>query len=91
MSPTCGGPQRQGLECVSPFAGAQIQLVDGSGTVVASVVTTDQGQFTLRAAPGQYALRVAVGGLYPRCEEKSIRLRKGRIVNADISCDSGMR
>lgn len=43
------------------------------------------------AAPGRYRLRAKIDGLYPRCQDAAVTIRKGRMARAEPRCDSGMR
>jgi hypothetical protein len=92
QAPACPGPQRVDQEaCVAPVGGAKVQLLRSEGEVAASAVSAADGSFTLYASPGRYRLRAEVEGLYPRCEDIAVTIRKGRMARAELRCDSGMR
>ncbi|HET7481837.1 MAG TPA: carboxypeptidase regulatory-like domain-containing protein, partial [Actinomycetota bacterium] len=56
QSPTCGGPQREGEECVAPLEGATIDIKDPGGNVVASTTTGADGYYAFSLDPGSYTL-----------------------------------
>lgn len=56
LSPTCGGPQRIGEECVGPLEGARIHVEDDNGMIVANTVTGTDGYYAFQLAPGTYRL-----------------------------------
>ncbi|HCE10277.1 MAG TPA: hypothetical protein DEQ40_17050 [Oxalobacteraceae bacterium] len=89
--PSCPGPERPGMRCVGPLAGARIQLRDGTGKIVGNAMTGADGRFELRAPAGNYRLQVRVVAAYPRCPAQPVTIREGQVARADISCDSGMR
>lgn len=91
LSPGCPGPQHPGPSCTSPYAGATVRLLDNNATVIASTITSPRGTFTLRAPPGEYAIEVAVEGLYPRCESKTVLIRRRHLAAVTLDCDTGMR
>jgi len=92
QAPACPGPQRIDQDaCVAPLAAARVQLRKAGGEVAASAVSAADGSFTLYAPPGRYRLRAEADGLYPRCEDAAVTIRKGRMARAELRCDSGMR
>lgn len=91
VAPSCPGPERPGMRCVAPLAGARIHLRDGTGKIVGNATTGADGRFELRAPAGDYQLQVHVLAAYPRCQAQPVTIRAGQVVHADISCDSGMR
>jgi carboxypeptidase family protein/thrombospondin type 3 repeat protein len=58
QAPTCGGPQREGEDCVAPLSGATISVREGdeNGPVVASTTTGSNGYYAFRLDPGNYTL-----------------------------------
>lgn len=91
VAPSCPGPVTPDRECVAPLAGVGLQLRLRSGKVLGRTVTSSEGAFTIQAPPGAYELQVEVEGLYPRCERLPVRVRKGRLAQVSLVCDSGMR
>lgn len=92
QEPACPGPQRVDQEaCVAPVDGAKVQLLRNDGAVAASAVSAADGSFTLYAPAGRYRLHAKIDGLYPRCDDLAVNIRKGRMARAELRCDSGMR
>lgn len=56
MSPTCGGPQREGQDCTAAFDGAHVKVEDDTGQVVASAVTGLDGYYSFALEAGTYTL-----------------------------------
>jgi hypothetical protein len=91
QSPAMPGPQRAGQEeSAAPLPGVTVELRGARG-VVASASTDADGGFVLRAAPGSYTVHANIDGMYPRCPDQAIAVRKGRSANIVLRCDSGMR
>ncbi len=91
QSPAAAGPQRIGDAVSSaPLAGVTVSLRQGQ-TLAASASTGADGSFALHAGPGKYTLQVDISGVYPRCPEQSVTLRKGALIRPVLRCDSGMR
>lgn len=92
QTPACPGPQRidQG-PCVAPVGAVRVQLRKASGQVMASATSAADGSFTLHAPAGRYLLHADIDGAYPRCEDAVVTIRKGRLSQAELRCDSGMR
>lgn len=91
LSPGCPGPQREDQACTKTLPGKEIQLLGGSGKVVAKSMTSDAGQFTIKARPGKYTLQIVSEAMYPKCQKVEVVITKHQIVESNISCDSGMR
>ena len=49
------------------------------------------GTFSIALPVGEYILRPQVANVLPACEEERIVVVKGKTLNVDISCDSGIR
>ena len=91
QTPARPGPQRIDQDMSgAPAPAMAIELRSGDA-VVARALSAADGAFTLHAPPGRYVLHVAVEGMYPRCEDQDVQVRKGRLVRAELRCDSGMR
>ncbi|MFN2593609.1 MAG: collagen binding domain-containing protein [Actinomycetota bacterium] len=54
--PTCGGPQRRDEECIAVLAGAQIDIENSDGDVVASTTSADDGRYAIALDPGSYSV-----------------------------------
>ncbi len=90
QSPICPGPQQPGQKCKGPLPDALVELLDGSGSVMASAVTDAQGLFALHALPGEYTVSVDPGGALPHCEPITVTVAE-LIVPVMIDCDTGIR
>jgi hypothetical protein len=91
QSPAMPGPQRAGQEeSAAPLPGVTIELRGARG-VAATASTEADGSFSLHAAPGSYTLHANIDGMYPRCPDQPITVRKGRMASIVLRCDSGMR
>jgi len=91
LSPACPGPERPGVACKAPYAGAHLQLAARDGAIIATAESDARGSFRLPARPGRYQLRVDVTGLYPRCEPIAAAVQQQKFTRVSIRCDSGMR
>jgi hypothetical protein len=91
VSPGCPGPQRIGQDCITPYADAQVLLLNATGEIVSRATTDNMGHFMMNASAGDYQIRVDISGLYPRCEAVSVRIPRKGYAQLDIMCDSGMR
>lgn len=88
----CPGPQRIGQgECSHPVAAVRVVLLNAAGKVAASASSGEDGRFTIAAPAGSYLLHAEIDGMYPRCPDVDVTVRKGKLTRADLSCDSGMR
>jgi len=91
QTPARPGPQRIDQDAaLAPAPALAIELRSGAA-VVAHAQSAPDGAFTLHAPPGRYVLHVAVEGMYPRCEDQDVQVRKGQLARAELRCDSGMR
>jgi hypothetical protein len=91
LSPTCGGAQREGVDCHAAFAGVEIRLLDDGGSVVAAARTAADGRYVLAATAGHYRLQVMTPVKLVRCPPTEVTVPVGAYAAADIDCDSGLR
>jgi hypothetical protein len=82
---------RAGQTCTAPVAGAVLRFSRG-GAIVAHVRTTAGGHYSIRLAPGVYAVSIRpaprIGaGLRPRL----VRVRLGVVGHVDFMLDTGIR
>jgi hypothetical protein len=79
-----------GTECSAPAVGA-VLLFLRDGRIAARVRAGAGGRYTVRLAPGSYAVRVSpqqkIGGLTPR----QVRVRAGLNGRFDFQIDTGIR
>jgi len=92
LSPTCGGPQREGdAPCQAPYADAEVRLISASGATVASTRTSSAGHYLLFAPVGHYRVQVTTPVRITRCPSPDVVVEEKRMNVVDIDCDSGMR
>lgn len=93
ISPTCPVERIPTLpECApKPYITEVTAFDETSFEVVASTKTSQAGNFEFNLLPGSYTIRAKSGQIYPRCEEKAVRLLEKSTSSLTISCDSGIR
>ncbi len=92
VSPAGPGPQRAGRSSTKRLSGAEVQLRDAAGTIVARANADSNGKFRILAPAGQYELHIDTHhALFPRCQGQSVQVADGEVAHFDIACDSGMR
>jgi hypothetical protein len=91
LSPTCGGPPREGEDCQAPYAQVEIRLLDEAGSVAGQTRTSPQGQFHIAAAAGRYRLQVMTLEKITRCPLVHVLISANTVASVDLDCDSGMR
>ena len=89
--PAMPGPQRADGPSGKPLSGAEVQLRDAGGTIVARAVSDSNGVFHIAAPAGKYELRINAPRISSRCQTQSAEVVEGQIAHIDIACDSGMR
>ena len=73
-----------------PFE-TELVLVDGNEKFVRVFSTNNEGMFSISVAPGTYGIRSASENILPRCSSAPIEIKAGETIEANISCDSGVR
>ena len=91
LSPTCGGPQREGVACNAPYADVEMRLLASGGATVASTRTSAAGHYLLAAPAGRYRVQVMTPVRITRCPSPEVVVNTKETSVADIECDSGMR
>jgi hypothetical protein len=91
LSPACGGPQREGVSCNSPYADVELRLMTDGGAMVASTRTSATGRYLLAAPAGRYRLQVMTPVKITRCPSPEVVVVAKQTSVVDIECDSGMR
>ncbi|MEK7172796.1 MAG: hypothetical protein AAB740_02370 [Patescibacteria group bacterium] len=70
----------------------QVIAVGGPNSSPFAIVESDQqGKYKIMLPPGEYALQPAGGSVMPRCETKNITIEPSKIIEVNLSCDSGIR
>ena len=57
----------------------------------ATVETDKEGRYEILLPPGDYALQPIGGSVFPRCETKEVTVIASEVLEADLSCDTGIR
>ena len=91
LSPTCGGPQREGVACSAPYADVELRLLASDGSAVASTRTATTGHYLMTAPAGRYRVQVMTPVKITRCPSPEVVVVARTTSVADIECDSGMR
>jgi hypothetical protein len=91
VSPTHGGPIKEGEPDSAPMANAALVIETAGGS--AKTVTTDgQGHFKIELPPGRYSLRTEKTGMRGRrCALLDIEVSAGEFKQVHLNCDTGMR
>ena len=91
LSPTCGGPQREGVACNAPYADVELRLLASDGAAVASTRTSATGHYLMAAPAGRYRVQVMTPVRITRCPSPDVLVVAKQTSVVDIECDSGMR
>ncbi len=59
ISPTCPGPISPDQNCVEPYVGARVQVLDGFNNILQSTITNEKGMFDVYMPPGEYVIHIA--------------------------------
>jgi hypothetical protein len=87
--PTCPGEQA-GHPCPPrPVSGA-VSARRADGTTLAGAISK-RGTYRITVPAGTYTLNVQTGSLLPRCPPAKVDVSGGATVQANISCDTGIR
>jgi len=91
ISPTHGGPIKEGEPDSAPLANATlvVETADGSSK---TVTTDEQGHFKIELPPGRYSVRTEKTGMKGRgCGLKDVEVTAGEFKQIQLQCDTGMR
>lgn len=91
LSPSCGGPQREGIACSAPYADVELRLITSAGAVLGSTRTSATGHYQLTVPAGRYRVQVMTPVKITRCPSPEVVVVAKQTSVADIECDSGMR
>jgi hypothetical protein len=91
ISPTHGGPSRQGVNESAPMANTPF-IVEGTAGTVATFTTDEQGKFHVPLPPGRYSIRIKTPAMKGRgCGLVDIQVTSDGFKKITLNCDSGMR
>ncbi len=95
LGPQCPVERSSGRCADRPAAGVSVIVSDHvpgdaqvAGTEVARTSTAADGSFTVALAPGRYVVTAEAG---MSCELMDARVDRGRFVDVDVPCDTGIR
>jgi hypothetical protein len=87
--PTCPVEQA-GHPCPPrPVTGA-VSARRADGTTLTATIS-DGGTYRITVPAGTYTLNIQTGSLLPRCPPANVAVSAGATVQANISCDTGIR
>lgn len=95
LGPTCpvvrNPPDPQCAD--KPYATTIQVIAVGSpdGSPFASVESDKEGKYKIMLPPGEYALQPVGGSVLPRCETKNIKVIQSKILEVNLTCDTGIR
>jgi len=94
LGPTCPVIREGDDSCYDkPYATiVQVIAVGSPNSSPFAVVESDkQGKYKIMLPPGEYALQPVGGSVMPRCETKEITIEPAKIIEVNLSCDTGIR
>jgi hypothetical protein len=91
LSPTCPGPQQPGQVCEGPYVGVTVQILDATGTVVATTTTDAQGAFSVPVVGGNYTVHIVTGAVLPSCPDTPAMAPNFEAASVVVTCDTGIR
>ena len=94
LGPTCPVMQEGDDSCADKPYSTIIQVIavgSPNSSPFAVVESDKQGKYKIMLPPGEYALGGVGGSVMPRCETKNITIEPTKIIEVNLSCDSGIR
>ncbi|MDD5738967.1 MAG: hypothetical protein PHY72_03550 [Candidatus Pacebacteria bacterium] len=95
LGPTCPVMQNPpNPQCVDKPYATNIQVIAvgiPSSSPFATIESDQQGKYKITLPPGEYALQPVGGNVMPRCETKQITIEPSKIIEVNLSCDTGIR
>ena len=67
-----------------------IKIGSPNGSPFATTKSDQTGKYKIMLPPGDYTLQSVGGSVLPRCETKNITIVSSQILEADITCDTGI-
>jgi hypothetical protein len=90
ISPSHGGPVREGEANSAPLADTVFEAADSAGA--ATTFTTDNaGRFRMALPPGRYTIKMRGAKKFPRCGPFEVEVTAAGYAKVTWECDSGMR
>jgi len=91
IGPNCPGPVRADEPCPDQPYQATITIFDENGEQVNQVQTRVDGVFTILLPPGTYTLHPETSAAYPRAEDLEVLVEASKLIEVQITYDSGIR
>jgi len=94
LGPTCPVMREGDTTCADkPYATTIMVIVVGSPSSApfATAASDKEGKYKIMLSPGAYALQAVGGAVLPRCGTKAITIEPSRIIQVNLSCDTGIR
>lgn len=57
----------------------------------ATTASNKEGKYKIMLPPGEYTIQAVGGKILPRCESKNVTIEPSKIIQVNISCDTGIR
>lgn len=73
-----------------PYA-TKIEALDSNNKIIKTTQSQSDGSFTFTLPAGDYTIQAAGASVYPRCSPVTVTIKPAVTVQADISCDTGIR
>lgn len=90
VSPTCGGPQREGEICFKPYKTSFV-VKTKDGIEISRFETDEKGLFRLNLAPGVYTIEPVIVNKLPHASPQTVKIEKGKYLGVTFDFDTGIR
>jgi len=94
LGPTCPVMRQGDDSCADKPYATNIQVIaigSPNSSPFATVISDKQGKYKIMLPPGEYALQAVGGTVMPRCETKDITIEPAKVIEVNLSCDTGIR
>lgn len=94
LGPTCPVMREGDNSCADKPYATNIQVIavgSPNSSPFATVESDKQGKYKIMLPSGEYALQPVGGEVMPRCETKEITIEPAKIIEVNLSCDTGIR
>lgn len=81
-------------QCADKPYATTIQVIKAGSPVSSPFATTKsdtEGKYEISLPPGAYSLQPSSGAVFPRCTAKEVTIIPATMLEADLSCDTGIR
>jgi|GEM_PF-3190158 len=94
LGPVCPVMREGDTTCADKPYVTDIQVIaigSPKSSPLATITSDQEGKYKIMLPPGEYALQPVSGAVFPRCETKNISIEPAKIIEANLTCDSGIR